>query len=94
MVRCLAFPRAMRWRRCVPLCLAIAASISPLYLVPLREHVSSRHPHESLEDENDTETLEDEEVGGGAKRSEKSFFFYVYFLVERNDSWLMASKIP
>ena len=72
----------MRWRRCVPLCLAIAASISPLYLVP-HVHVSSRPPHESLEDENDTETLEDEEVGGGGgKRSEKSVFFKCLFLVE------------
>ena len=51
----------MRWRRCVPLCLAIAVSVAPLYLVP---QVSFRNPHESLEYENDTENLEDEEVGG------------------------------
>lgn len=70
----------MRWRRCVPLCLAIAASISPLYLVPLREHVSSgRHPHESLEDENDTETLEDEEVGEGKNAVKERFFLCRFF---------------
>ena len=72
----------MRWRRCVPLCLAIAASISPLYLVPLREHVSSRrHPaDESLEDENDTETLEDEEVGGGGETKFKRALFFFMFI--------------